>query len=317
MHFMTLSCQHPHVRAVLLGVALIAAACASHAAVAVNIKFALQGAAQGGNLPMATDLNTNGVLPLTDPYGATVTLASIPATMVDWVNVELMSGSSPATCNAVQSRPALLLASGAVVDPVSGAAVNFSSAAPGSYNIRIRHRNHAALISTAQTLAAAAGPVVDFTLAGTLVNSGNAMTLAIGGQLAARSGDINQDGVIDGVPLGSPPAGSDYIAVHADATALVFGAYLATDIYMDSAVDNSDETVMQVALAGGNVAVPFTYPTLGGAACGTGVPVVAGNTTAIPALSPALLVALSALMGLAGAGMRWRRRQPQGRSTPS
>ncbi len=311
----TLQRRSPRVRSALTALALTVAGAAAQAAVTVNIKFALQGAAlAGGNLPMTTDLNAAGVLPLTDPYSGTVTLASIPATMVDWVNVELMSGSSPATCNAVQSRPALLLASGAVVDPVSGAAVNFSSAAPGSYNIRIRHRNHAALISTAQTLAAAAGPVVDFTLAGTLVNSGNAQALGLG--LAARAGDVNQDGVIDGVPTGSPPPGSDLQAVLTDVNNALFGVYVATDVAMDSFLDGVDYSAMVGMLSGGNVAVPFTFPTIGGAACGTGPTIVGGNTTAIPALSPALLAALSALMGLAGAGMRRRKRRPPSSATP-
>ncbi len=291
----------------LLAGALLMAAAASNAAVAVNLKFALRGATLGvgGNFPMRTDLRFYDLVPLTDPYGGTVTAASVPVNTVDWVLVELLGGNSAASCNAVVSRPALLQADGSILDPTTlSAPLNFSTVPPGSYNIRIRHRNHAALISTPQALGAAAGAAVDFTQAGTVVNPGNAQVVALG--LAAKAGDVNQDGAIDGAPIGSSAPGTDLALVYADAASgSVFQAYVATDLNLDASVDGQDTAALTIQLGLGDLPASPAFPTTGGTAvCGTGI---VSTTTAVPVLSPATLASLSALLALTAAGVRrWR-----------
>jgi hypothetical protein len=122
------------------------------AALLVKAKVLLQGPNSGG--VMTTALNSGGLIPLNSAtaYNATTfgytaeTVTSIPnANVVDWVLVELRTGTASST--KVETQPAFLLKDGSIVDVNGSSDVSFSASA-NSYYIVIRHRNHLAVISS-------------------------------------------------------------------------------------------------------------------------------------------------------------------------
>ncbi|MEM9991293.1 MAG: hypothetical protein AAF738_05975 [Bacteroidota bacterium] len=125
--------------------------------VSLSPKVFLQGPLSGAM--MSTDLQTNALLPSTEPYtalgytfvgggGETALSSAFTGTganaVVDWVVVELRNGMMPTMVE--ESRAALLLANGSVVDVDGLSAVTFNAGA-GSYHVAIRHRNHLAVMT--------------------------------------------------------------------------------------------------------------------------------------------------------------------------
>lgn len=113
-------------------------------------KVILQGAYNNGTNMNAT-LNTNGLIPLNQPYasqgymGTESTSMTVLATtgnmaVVDWVLVELRDATSPNTI--IETRAGLLLANGSVVDVDGVSPVAFTKARGANYHVAIRHRNH-------------------------------------------------------------------------------------------------------------------------------------------------------------------------------
>lgn len=89
-----------------------------------------------------------GVLPATDPYLGTVTVqGSLPATMVDWVLVELREATDGAT---IAQAVGCLLSDGSVTDTTGTNGLTFEGLEPStSYYIVVRHRNHLSVMSNA------------------------------------------------------------------------------------------------------------------------------------------------------------------------
>ena len=166
----------------------------------VKAKVFLQGAYSGGT--MVTTLNSLGYLPTssstaynTTTFGYTnKTVTSIPnANVVDWVLVELRTGSASST--KVETQAAFLLNDGTVVDIDGSSDLNFTSAASGDYYIVIRHRNHLAIMSA--SLVTLPNPsVFDFTSA--LPYGGQAKTLATG-VYGLYVGDFNLSNTVNAV----------------------------------------------------------------------------------------------------------------------
>lgn len=174
-------------------------------------KVLLEGSYLAGGT-MRTDLNTEGLLPLTQPYNAapysyagTETLAAIPATMVDWVLVEVRSGSvatsGPRTSTTEQRRAAILLNNGNIVDIDGVSPVCFDSLSVGqNYNICVRHRNHLDVVS-ANTFAASSGASIAYDFTGAVSQSIGLtqQKLSADGFATMFAGEYNQDGVIQNV----------------------------------------------------------------------------------------------------------------------
>ena len=102
-----------------------------------DLKIFLQGPYSGGT--MTTALNA-ALIPLTSPYDPTVTVASIPANVTDWINVELRDATTPSTL--LSSNSAFLKNDGSIVglDGSSLAFLKNPNATTG--HIVIEHRNH-------------------------------------------------------------------------------------------------------------------------------------------------------------------------------
>ncbi len=121
--------------------------------VSISPKVFLQGPLVG--TVMADQLRINSLIPHTEPYtalgytyvggggGETVAASVFTITggmaVIDWVIVELRDATTPTSI--VESRAALLLSNGNVVDVDGISAVTLNSPS-GSYYVAIRHRNH-------------------------------------------------------------------------------------------------------------------------------------------------------------------------------
>ena len=115
-----------------------------------NVKAWLQGPYGSG--AMTTSLNTAGYIPMSHPYavapwnyGGTESVTGIPAGVVDWVLVQLRTGTDSAS--TVATRAAFIKSDGTIVDVDGTSTVVFSGVASGSYYVVVRHRNHLAVMS--------------------------------------------------------------------------------------------------------------------------------------------------------------------------
>ncbi len=297
----------------LVAFAALFTSAGASAAVNVNARMYLQGALTGNGLPMRTDLRADPSFPLTDPYGLGTVAPSVPATAVDWVKVELLAGSSAAACLPGQAVAGFLLADGSLV-AANGGPLTIPSAQPGSYNLRVSHRNHGALISVPAPFAAAGSALLDMTVLANVANPDSlAVTAAV---VAAQAGDANGDQAVYAANTGNdldaianyPGAGAPGGATH---------VYAREDINMDGTVlslastPGSDRDFLSAVLnndpSNGYFDINDGFPSTG-ALCAAGAQPVAAPPAPIPALSPGMLGALSGLLAIAGAGLRSRRR---------
>jgi hypothetical protein len=145
--------------------------------------------------------------------------------VTDTVTVELRSSSSPY---------GIVDAAKTVLTPGIGyGTFEFSAAPAGSYYIVVKHRNSLETWSAAPVSMTAGGNYnYDFTSSASQTYGNN--TVLKLGRYCNYSGDVNQDGVIDG---------SDFSLVDNDALTGVTG-YVATDLDGNNFVDGSDELIV-------------------------------------------------------------------------
>ena len=106
-----------------------------------QVKVFLEGPYDSGN--MSGDLRTGGHLPLQSPYDD-ASVSSIPADVVDWVQVTLRTQADGSGTNYHKS--AFVRNDGIVVD-LDGSAYLTMTAPENAYFIRVRHRNHLPVMS--------------------------------------------------------------------------------------------------------------------------------------------------------------------------
>jgi len=176
-------------------------------AVVANLKVFLQGPYSGGS--MSTALNNQGLIPLTQPYSGapwnypgTERIASVPSGVVDWVLVELRTGTSAST--KVAARAALLKSDGSVVGLDGTSPVGFSVAS-GSYYIVIHHRNHLAVMSANSVALSGSSSLYDFTTSQAQAYGGGMKDLG-GGSYGMWAGDVTGDGQIKYIGSGNDRA---------------------------------------------------------------------------------------------------------------
>ncbi len=206
---------------------------------AVHVKIALQGALKGNGSGaiMETGLNSVGLLPLTDPYGASVTLATMPAAIVDWVRLELRRATNGA---AIAVTSALLHSDGRIVGTDGSSQLLFAAAdlSPARYYIVIRHRNHLAIMSAERaSISPAASSLYDFTAAQSRAYRSYHDAMVEDGVFALYSGDADisagQQGIINA---------SDRVKVrNASGTT----GYLQEDISLDGIVTAPDRVLVR------------------------------------------------------------------------
>ena len=163
----------------------------------IGVKVFLEGAYDGLG-QMRNDLNTKNLLPLQHPYTAApynmpaITLGSIPAQMVDWIIVEVRSGTN--NTDIVESHVGLLMTNGSVKDTDGISDLLFNLPVGGSYYVVVRHRNHLDVMSST-AVPRSVNMTYDFT---TNVAQGfsNKQKALIDGNAAMFTGDNTQDLVI-------------------------------------------------------------------------------------------------------------------------
>ncbi|WP_044174064.1 hypothetical protein [Flectobacillus major] len=174
----------------------------------ITAKVLLQGALNGTTGTMTKALNTQNLIPLSDPYGLGATTTSTVLTtneITDWVRVELRTGTSGATIQ--ESIAALVSIDGTLHNPDGSTPLKFQ-ATTGNFYVAIRHRNHLGVMTASTVALSSIIPVVDFTSstistfgsnAQATIGSikalwaGNATGLTVGGTDNVRysTGDVN------------------------------------------------------------------------------------------------------------------------------
>ena len=194
----------------------------------VNIKLFLQGPYSGGS--MSTSLN--GILPKNQPYsglpwnyGGAESVLSIPSAAVDWILIELRSGTGPGT--RVARRAAFIRSDGGVADLDGTTPVKFNNTPTGSYYIVVRHRNHLAVMSSLAVMLNASSALYDFTQQLSNYYGGQAANLG-GGMFGMFGGDYSGDNFIDSDDFTGPD------------NELFRSGYRRADHSMDGFIDSDD-----------------------------------------------------------------------------
>jgi len=108
-----------------------------------DITLFLEGAYEAESHCMNTALYNS--IPLTSPYNDSITVASIPDSVVDWVYVELRSSL---TGSPLCGKSMFLKNDGRLCDPYY-CHPGFATIGCGCYYVVVKHRNHCAIISSA------------------------------------------------------------------------------------------------------------------------------------------------------------------------
>ncbi len=214
--------------------------------VSCNARVLLQGPFAAGM--MSTALRTAGSIPLTQPYNiapwnyaGTESVSSIPADVVDWVLVQLRTGTAASSTTA--TRAAFVKRDGFIVDLDGLSPVGFPGVAEGLYYIVLRHRNHLAVMSANHFGLTPVNGLADFRAAGMAYGLAS-MVEVTPGIYAMYAGDVTPEGAI---------VLSDELTVIR--TNNLQAGYNKADVNMDDAVVLSDELTIVRAnnLRGTNV----------------------------------------------------------------
>lgn len=199
----------------------------------------LEGSYSG--MEMTTDLNSNGDIPISQPYNVAPwnysgleNVSSIPnVNVVDWVLVELRDATSAANANpasTIEKRAGFLLKNGSVVGLDGASNMLFASATlTNDLYIVVWHRNHLGVLAANAAIQSGNDFSYDFSTALTQVYNGGAGYKEIANTFGMVSGDADGDGDID-------PADKAAWTTNAGTK-----GYKGSDFNMDSQVSNQDK----------------------------------------------------------------------------
>ncbi len=166
----------------------------------VRTKVFLEGAFDNGK--MNVDLRSSALLDSAHPYNASPWFYSgmdssitLPDSAVDWVLVQLRSGTTAAS--EVGARAGLLRNDGVLLDTSGTAGLTFPGIPNGDYYITIYHRNHLSLMSSSSQSLSDSSVLYDFTSAQSQAYGSTPMSSLSGGVFGMIAGDSNGDGSID------------------------------------------------------------------------------------------------------------------------
>ena len=205
----------------------------------VNTKIFLEGPYSSGT--MLTNLSSSGYLPLTQPYSAapwnysgTESVAagffSTHPTIVDWVLLELRTGTSAAT--TVAKRAAFIKSDGTIVDLNGLDPVTFIVPDAIEYYIVVKHRNHLSLMSSISMFLTDTTPLYNFTNSQTKAYGVNPMKNLATGIYGAYTADTNGSGVIDAADRSNAWNQRN------------LSGYYGTDVNLSGTVDAGDRSVI-------------------------------------------------------------------------
>lgn len=198
--------------------------------VVVSVKAFLEGPYANG--AMSTALRASNAIPASQPYAAppwsyagAEHSSSIPAVIVDWVLLELRSGTTGSAKAGM--RAAFLRSDGTVVDTDGSAPVQFPGIVSGNYYIVVRHRNHLAAMTATAAFLDDTSRTYDFTTSASASFGAGVKGIA-GGKFGLLAGDYSADGFIDVADFAGPD--NDRFK----------GGYRQADLNLDGIVDAGD-----------------------------------------------------------------------------
>jgi hypothetical protein len=203
----------------------------------ISLKVLLEGPSVNG-----TSMNTtiNSILPLSQPYSSvpwyytgTESLAVMPATVVDWVLVELRDATSPVNATLdtrIAQQAALLLNNGNIVATDGTSPLVFTSSVLNSLFVVIHHRNHLSVLSANPVTLSGSNYAYDFRMPEDKAYGTNSQKELTDGYWGMWSGDANGNGTI----------GNDDLNPEWKSKAGKTG-YFPADLNFDRQVDNHDK----------------------------------------------------------------------------
>ena len=228
----------------------------------LNLELWLAGPYNVTNDDMDNNLNTAGgtlLIPTTDPYEGTTTVASIHEDIVDWVKIELRASNRT---TVRKTYHAFVNTSGAVVDynnsPFFATEVDFSLT---DYSVAIIHRNHFGVASNSNDINLRTTVGTDFTQLSNVYDDATVtyptapLDLLESGVYGLWTGDVNSDGKIvynesdsDREVILTAVGGSSTM------TNIVTNQYSASDLNLDRNVvyneSNSDRELILTNVGG-------------------------------------------------------------------
>ncbi|MCB0273611.1 MAG: hypothetical protein KDI06_02285 [Calditrichaeota bacterium] len=164
---------------------------------AANVKVFLEAPYSTGS--MSNRLNS--ALPASQPYSGSPwnyagaeTVGSFASDIVDWVLLELRTGTGSGTL--VGRRAALLKSDGTIVDTSGSGQVAFGLS-PGDYYVVVYHRNHVPVMTSAVATLGPGSSLYDFTTAQTQAFGSTPMVDLGSGVFGLAGGDADSDGDVD------------------------------------------------------------------------------------------------------------------------
>lgn len=245
--------------------------------VLASTKIFLQGPYSSG--AMNYTLLTDGLLPTSQPYSdasydgshldydGTESIGTLPANTVDWVLVELRTGTAAST--TVDTVAALLLSDGSVVASSGTGAVPFKGLTPGNYYLVLHHRNHLSVMTASTvSLTRSSASTYDFTSALTQAYDNPSITLNdqmvnLGsGVYGLWAGDANFNNVTSYTGSSTDKNAILNVVGLSDPTIPVTNTYSTSDVNMDSDVSytgsGSDKNVVLNAVGLADPTIPVT-----------------------------------------------------------
>ncbi len=175
----------------------------------LNIKLFLQGNYTESG--MSTNLNSQGLLPLNQPYNipplnynGDETVQVIPGTSIaEWVLIELRDAATVQTATSntiILQKAAFILSNGQIVDLDGSSNIQFNQVINQQLYIVIRHRNHLGIISAFPLSESNNVYQYDFSTGSEQAYGGSNSQIELSpGVWGMIGGDGNLDGVIDNV----------------------------------------------------------------------------------------------------------------------
>jgi hypothetical protein len=171
-----------------------------------NVKILLEGSYSNGS--MTTTLLSNGHIPINQPYNqlpwsysGNESVAAIPSNVVDWILVELRTGTTSST--TVARKAAFIKSNGYIVGLDGVNPLSFNDLSAGDYYIVIRHRNHLPIMSSNPITLSMTSSLYDFTT-GPDKSFGNNPVANLGnGNWGMFAGDGDLNGLINVIDYGS------------------------------------------------------------------------------------------------------------------
>ncbi|MBI5471265.1 MAG: VCBS repeat-containing protein [Ignavibacteriae bacterium] len=165
----------------------------------VPLRLMLQGAYDANGDSMRTSIRT--LLPLSQPYtgapwnyAGTESVPSIPDDVVDWVLIELRTGTASNT--KVAARAGFVKSNGTVVDIDGSSSLSFDGVASGNYYLVVRHRNHLPVMSATAVSLSQAGNLYDFSSSQTMAFGSSALSQLENGVFGLVAGDVNLSAIV-------------------------------------------------------------------------------------------------------------------------